>query len=193
MVNFLQKFDLEADLYYEGMIPGTVTLDGYMEGCNRFKGNIIAQPKPPTANRSSQKCRTCLELCLDGLVNKMVRAGLKEVENSVEEGCPSFKVLQDGIALCEPDFPPDTPTGEIPKMMDSYSMTQREGYFMGHGRDDFEDDKRVINAVNGRGCGLCIAYIYRNGPGDRLRTVIELDFFLTKVMSRNFDIHNALY
>ncbi len=45
MANFLNEFDLEADPVYEGPIPGTVTLDGYTQECNRFKqtcGSVTA-------------------------------------------------------------------------------------------------------------------------------------------------------
>jgi hypothetical protein len=84
MVNFVQRFDLEADPDYEGMIPGTVTLDGYAKECNRFKRIIAAEPKPATTHRGLQKCRSCLELCLDGkYASKMLRSRLKDVESSM--------------------------------------------------------------------------------------------------------------
>jgi hypothetical protein len=189
MENFLQEFDLEADPDHAGMIPGTVTLDGYMHECNRFERIVALQPRSATSNIIPQKCKTCLELCLDGdPVCKMLKASLKDVETSAKQSCPSCTLLRDGIALCEPDFPAkDTVTEAIPKVIDSYAMLQRQGYSVGHAKTAFGDNEKVINAAYGRGCGLCLTYVYRNGPRDRFGTAIDLDFFIKKGVSRFFN------
>lgn len=110
------------------------------------------------------------------------RAAFKGI---VEVGlsCPSYKLLRDSITLCKPDFPvADMPTGKILKVINAYTLNQREGYTVGHKRNEFGNNSRVINTAHGQGCGLCLIHIYRNGPRDLLGTVVELKNFFFSVM-----------
>ena len=151
----------------------------------------------------SQTCTTCHDLCLDHCLDydsERLKTSLRDIEGSAEQGCPSCALLRDGIALCEVDFrTSETPTRRQLTDLCGYSLLQRTGYTAFPGDETQSDasetfgyNDRVINAAHGRGCGLCITYIYRNGPKDRLGTAVDLDYFTEQGMLTNFK-HRLTY
>ena len=168
----------------------------------------VAEEKTTTSQLASkghrsQTCKTCHDLCLDHCLDydsERLKTSLRDIERSAEQGCPSCALLRDGIALCELDFrTSETPTRHQLSDLCGYSLLQRTGYTVFPGDETQSDasetfgyNDRVINAAHGRGCGLCITYIYRNGPNDRLGTAVDLDYFTEQGMLKSqirIDVH----
>jgi tetratricopeptide (TPR) repeat protein len=113
----------------------------------------------------------------------MLKATWDDILVSAERGCPSCEVLRQGISLCNVS----NHTSRMPALpkasLSSHYLDQRRGYSILFGATPdphFARSDKVINGAIGRGCGLCLTYIFRRGSFDLHGTAAEIDIFVKK-------------
>jgi hypothetical protein len=162
------------------MLPGTVTLSGYVLECDRIKSAIASRAKTSLPDPANAVCRSCHNLCLTRKYgDKVVQATMDAIDEAAKNGCPSCTLLRDGTALCLKDAPAvePPPPGWKPSHLSRRESDRRVGYTVGHRKESYSDCDKVINDSFTLGCGLCLTYIYENGSTDILGTILEFELF----------------